>query len=308
VALPAYAPTDDHDLHVALTEIDRRLTAWYPNRLARKALLGYSLGGFEALFIASTEPASQQSLIQFDRVVAINAPVSLSYGMTKLDEYYQAPLAWPAAQRTDKLQNTFLKVAALSRTSMRPQAPLPFDAVESKFLIGLTFRFMLRDIIFSSQQRHNQGVLRQPLKNSRRDPAYQEIMEFSYEDYYTKFVIPYYRTLGIDLAAPDALVKAGDLRSRAKELRADPHIRLIVNQDDFLMSDADLAWLRDTFSPDQLAVFARGGHLGNLAHPAVQRAIIAGFADLKPNPEPPKVLVPPKPKDTPSPASIPVIR
>ncbi len=43
-ALPAYLPVDAHDLHVALTEIDRHLNKLYPDRLGHKALMGYSMG------------------------------------------------------------------------------------------------------------------------------------------------------------------------------------------------------------------------------------------------------------------------
>jgi hypothetical protein len=64
--------------------------------------------------------------------------------------------------RADNIENTFLKVAALSKLSLTPRSSLPFSAIESKFLIGMTFRFMLRDIIYSSQRRNNQGVLQHP--------------------------------------------------------------------------------------------------------------------------------------------------
>ena len=60
-ALPAYLPVDGHDLHVALTEIDRRLNKLYPDRLGDKALMGYSMGAFDSLFIAATEPTNQLS-------------------------------------------------------------------------------------------------------------------------------------------------------------------------------------------------------------------------------------------------------
>ena len=92
------------------------------------------------------------------------------HGVSKLDEFYRAPLDWPDAERTDDIENTFLKVAALSKSTLTPQTSLPFNAIESKFLIGLTFRFMLRDIIFSSQRRNNQGVLQHPIRNFRREP------------------------------------------------------------------------------------------------------------------------------------------
>ena len=158
--MPAYLPVDGRDLHVALTEIDRRLHALYPDRLGNRALMGYSMGAFDALYVAATEPTNQLPvlrspgqggpLITFDRYVAINTPVRMAYGISKLDDFYRAPLDWPGAERAGDIENTFLKVAALSKLSLTPRSSLPFSAIESKFLIGMTFRFTLRDIIFSS--------------------------------------------------------------------------------------------------------------------------------------------------------------
>lgn len=346
-AMPAYLPVDGWDLHVALTEIDRRLHVLYPDRLGNRALMGYSLGAFQSLFVAATGPTNQYyvrtkesvlrflggkqgmkevrivpvtnqlPLIQFDRYVAINTPVRMAFGISKLDEFYRAPLTWPVGERTEDLENTFLKVAALSKTKLTPQTSLPFSAIESKFLIGMTFRFMLRDIIYSSQRRNNQGVLQHPIRNYRRDPVYQEILQYSYHDYFEKFAVPYYQARGI--ASPreiggaeaagrsaevisrgepmaEALEKADDLRTYDANLRANPDIRVIVNQNDFLLTDEDLAWLHATFAPEQLTIFAQGGHLGNLSNLTVQKAILAALTPMRPpDPkpeEPPKNLRP----------------
>jgi len=293
-ALPAYLPVDGHDLHVALTEVDHRLHQLYPDRLGHRALLGYSMGALESLFIAAadtTNPppagfrtASPLPLINFDRYVAINTPVRMLHGVAKLDEFYRAPLDWPVAERTDDLENTFLKVAELSKGTLTPQTSLPFNAIESKFLIGLDFRLVLRDIIYSSQRRHNQGVLLHPLWSFRRTPAYQEILRYSFGDYFEKFAAPYYSAQGLATPAT-ALVTAGDLRTYEAGLRANPEIRVIVNQNDFLLADEDLAWLQATFSPEKLTVFQQGGHLGNLSNPAVQKAILAALTPMRP-PEP----------------------
>ena len=286
-AVPAYMPVDVHDLHVALTEIDRRLEKLYPERLGPKALMGYSMGAFESLFMAATESTNQAPLIKFDRYVAINSPVRLLYGISKLDEYFQAPLAWPAAERATNIENTFLKVATLSKTSLTPQTSLPFSGIESKFLIGMTFRLILRDAIYSSQQRNNLGVLEHPIRKWRRVPLYQEILQYSYQDYLQKFLIPYYWTWGIELSAPDVLANASSLRTYAAGLQANPNVRLIVNRDDFLLPDEDLAWLKTTFAEDQLTVFEQGGHLGNLSRPTVQKAILGALAGLQSSPPEP---------------------
>ncbi|MGA2543672.1 MAG: VacJ family lipoprotein [Verrucomicrobiota bacterium] len=277
-ALPAYLPVDGHDLHVALTEIDHRLNALHPNRLGDKALLGYSMGAFDALYVAATAPTNRLPLIQFDRYVAIDSPVRLLQGVSKLDEFYEAPLDWPGAARTDNIENTLLKVAALSKSTLTPQTSLPFNAIESRFLIGLTFRLVLRDIIYSSQRRNNQGILKHPVWSIRRNPVYQEILQYSYQDYFAKFVIPYYQ--GRRLPS-EALEKAGDLRSYDAGLRGNPNIRVIVNQNDFLLPDEDMAWLHATFALEQLTVFEQGGHLGNLDNPLVQKAIVGALAGLQ---------------------------
>jgi pimeloyl-ACP methyl ester carboxylesterase len=277
--MPAYLPVDGHDVQVALTEIDHRLNKLYPDRLGGKALMGYSMGALESLFIAATEATN--SLIKFDRYVAINTPVRMAQGISKLDEFYHAPLEWPETNRIDNLENTFLKVAALSKSTLTPQTSLPFNAIESKFLIGLTFRLMLRDIIFSSQRRNNQGVLHHSIHNFRRDPVYQEILQYSYHDYFEKFAIPYYQAHGVASQTAETLQKNGDLRTYDTDLKANPNIRIIVNQNDFLLTVEDLEWLHATFTPEQLTVFAQGGHLGNLFNPEVQKSILGALADLK---------------------------
>jgi pimeloyl-ACP methyl ester carboxylesterase len=249
--------------------------------LGGKALMGYSMGAFESLYVAATEPTNRLPLLTFDRYVAINTPVRLLHGVSKLDAFYRAPLGWPSAERAGNMDNTFLKVAALSKKKLTPRTSLPFSAIESKFLIGLTFRFMLRDIIFSSQRRNNQRILQHPIRNLRRDPVYEEILQYSYQDYFEKFVIPYYQARGLAAPAAEAMEKADDLRAYEAGLRANPNIRIIVNQNDFLLADADLAWLHATFAAEQLTVFEQGGHLGNLYNPAVQKTILGALAGLK---------------------------
>ena len=76
--------------------------------------------------------------------------------------------------------------------------------------------------------------------------------------------------------------KADDLRTYDAGLRANPNIRIIENLLDFLLADEDLAWLRTTFAPEQLTVFAQGGHLGNLFNPSVHKSILGALTDMKP--------------------------
>jgi ABC-type transporter lipoprotein component MlaA/pimeloyl-ACP methyl ester carboxylesterase len=280
VAVPGYPVADVHDLRAALTQIDGWLRRSHPGRLGQTALLGYSMGAFEAMYAAATE--GDEPLLRFDRYVAVDCPVRLLYGIGKLDEFYRAPLAWPAAERTADIENTFLKVATLAKYSLTPQTTLPFDAVESEFLIGVMFRFILRDTIYASQRLDNLGVLRRPLSKWRRKPVYDEIWQYSYADYMQKFLIPYYWMRGMNLDAPGALEKVSDLRTYEKALQGNDRVRVIVNENDFLLAPEDIAWYRATLKAGELKVFPQGGHLGNLGNPAVQAAIVHDLEGLRP--------------------------
>jgi ABC-type transporter lipoprotein component MlaA/pimeloyl-ACP methyl ester carboxylesterase len=278
--LPSYPPIGLHDVHVALTEIDRRLEEMYPRRLGAKALMGYSMGGFQTLFLAAQAATNQAPLLKFERYVAIDAPVRLRYAVTNVDEFYDAALAWPAAERTANIENTLLKVVAVSAQSPEQRTALPFNAIESRFLIGLAFRLTLRDIIFSSQWRHNQGVLKQPLKKSSRWAAYDEIMQYSLWQYIQQFARPYDKARGIDLEDQDVINKGTDLRAYSAALQGNRDIRVIANRNDLFLANEDTAWMESTFAPGRLTLFEHGGHLGNLSQPAVQQAILAALDGL----------------------------
>jgi ABC-type transporter lipoprotein component MlaA/pimeloyl-ACP methyl ester carboxylesterase len=276
-ALPAYTPADVRDLQVAITRVDDRLRSLHPNRLGAKALMGYSMGGFHSLFLA----ASAGERGEFDRYVAIDTPVRLLHGVAKLDAFYDAPLAWPAEGRTVAIENIFLKLAALRDKRLQPGTVPPFDAVESKFLVGLAFRFILRDVIFSSQRRTNQGILTHSIDFARREPVYREILQFSFGDYFDKFAAPYYQAHGLDLTAAETRDRAADLRSYTGVLQANAKVRIIVNRNDILLEGEDLKWLETTFETNRLTMFDQGGHLGNLAHPDKQRAILRALEGLR---------------------------
>ena len=140
-------------------------------------------------------------------------------------------------------------------------------------------------LIYSSQRRNNQGVLQHPILDLQRTAAYQEILQYSFQDYFEHFAIPYYQARGIAPPTAEALEKAGDLRTYEAGLRANPNIHITVNQNDFLLADEDLAWLHATFAPEQLTVFAHAGHSGNLSNPAVQKTILRALAGLQPTPQ-----------------------
>lgn len=279
--MPGYAPVDAHDIHVALTRIDEDLQREHPDRLGSRALVGYSMGGFHTMMIASATDTNKEPLLAFDRYVAIDTPVRLLNGIAVLDRYFATALDWPKEERAAEVENTFVKVAALARKPPAPGTPPPFNARESQFLVGLAFRLNLRDMIFTSETRHNHGVLKTPIDEWKRDAVYREIIQYSFLDYLNDFVAPYYKTRGIDLTNEEVLARGEDLRPYVNILRENSRIRLIENRNDILLTPEDISWLQATFPTERLRFFEHGGHLGNLMDPEVQEAIVASVQDLR---------------------------
>jgi pimeloyl-ACP methyl ester carboxylesterase len=277
-ALPVHPAVDSHDLLLAMTETDRALQKKYPDRITKRALVGLSMGGFMTLQIAVRESETKSELMSFDRYLAINMPVDITYGFKEIDSYVNAPLKWPEADRQQRINNTLHKVSYAVINKNPAQQPVMFDGDESKYLIGLVFRIGLRDIIYDSQSRNNMGVLQTPISKWRREPVYNEILTYSLGDYFERFAVPYYAQKGV---SKQQLEKAVNLKTQEGKLRTNSKIRVITNENDFLLRSQDVSWLRSVFPGSRLTVFPEGGHLGNIGDPRVQQAIQKSLGGLK---------------------------
>jgi ABC-type transporter lipoprotein component MlaA/pimeloyl-ACP methyl ester carboxylesterase len=277
-ALPAYPPNDCRDLLAALTDCDRLLERKHPAAFSQKALVGFSMGGYEALHLAANEQQQSDGLLHFSRYVAINPPVDLRYGVKAIDSFRDAPLAWSAQTRQARINNSIHKVAQIA-TAPAKFAQLPvFDATESKFLIGSSFELTLRDTIYDTQKRHPLGVLSTPITPWKREDSYREISTYAFRDYFLRMVVPYYQTRGIDLKD---FARETNLRSYEKALQAHPKVRVVTNRNDFLMTPSDVSWLESTLGSSRLTLFSSGGHLGNMASAPVQKALIKSLQGMK---------------------------
>jgi len=304
VPVPGHAPVDAHDVHVALDGIARDLSAQYPNRIAERIYMGYSLGAFHGFYIAAEEKRNLASgLMHFDRYVLLDPPVRLVYGMGRLDAFNNVLASLSPAEREaeirrilfravlvgQKLQTTpnrgaYTRVDAIDvhHSTLEPEVEMPFTNVEAEYLIGLAFRRALQALLWTSQQREDLGVLLTERRPLQRLPAYEEIGDYSFTMYLYAFVLPYYRDrLGTVRSAEDLLTK-NDLRSIADGLQGNPKLRVFANRNDFLTSDEDIEWLTAQVGPERTRFFPTGGHVGNLHRLEVQAEIMATLEDLRP--------------------------
>lgn len=277
--LPGYLPSDTRDVHGVLDAIDRDLRRRYPGRIGeRRGLVGLSLGGMQTLMIAARESESEDPWIQFETYVALGAPVDLGHSLRQLDRYYNTALQFPRERRRGWVLGVLRKTLDLAEGTLVPTGSgLPFTRTEAEFLIGLSFRNTIRDVIYLTQDREDMGVLKTHRSHWNRASAHREILQFSFMEYLFAFLLPHYagRIEGVEFTEEGAarLLRDCNLRSVEAGLLDNPKVRYVGNTNDFLMTPEDFEWVRRTLGDDRVLFFERGGHTGNLHVEDIQDAI-----------------------------------
>jgi len=202
--------------------------------------------------------------------------VDLEHSLLQLDRFYNAPLEFPAEERAERIEQIFAKVLYLSHGNLEPGTPLPFTELESRFLIGLSFRQNLQFLILQSQELDDSGVLLTRRSRLRMAPAFREVSRYSYMEYFYAFVLPYFAEREDQVDADDdgarSLFERSDLHGLEDALASDERVRVFTNENDFLLRRDDVAWLQATLG-ERLTLFEEGGHLGNLYREYLQREI-----------------------------------
>lgn len=188
---------------------------------------------------------------------------------------FNAPLNWPADERAERMKLAIYKALYFAQNGLDVSGNIPLTANESKFLIGMAFRFTLMSAIEDSQRRDNLGVLKVDPDKFVRQESYREIRQISYADYMKRFVLPYLikTDRGTDT---QILLNATDLEQSTDSLRNNPKVRVQICDNDFLLKPSDIEWFHSTFGTN-LTAYPTGGHLGNLHIPAVQEALVRQF-------------------------------
>ncbi|HEY8120068.1 MAG TPA: VacJ family lipoprotein [Myxococcota bacterium] len=269
---PGYAPRDAADLRAALEAIRAELERWRPGRVQASSLLGLSLGAAHALHIA----AQPEGTLHFERIVAVNPPVDFLRAARRFDEFFDAPLRWPAAERDRRVLEIGKKALVLldGRTG---DPRLPFDRIESEFLIGLNGRDAVHNAMVAIQQATGRGLRLEPELDPARGWLLEEVNYSSFDAYVRHLVVPHFLATESATATVESLLEASGLRGLGPALAADARVAVITNADDFLLAPEDVAWLEETLGA-RATIFPHGGHLGNLWVPEVQAAIVQALA------------------------------
>ena len=205
---------------------------------------------------------------------------NLEYAAGIFDQYFDAPLEWPAGERRDKTTGAVKKAFVIAQGSdedtvlIRKHKTLPFTRQGSNFLIGLSSRTMTMQAIAASSQKGGQQLpLVEPKQGIFRGPFAVEVESTTLKRYMDELAIPYFVGKEGGAETTEQLFTKANLYSQEAGLRDDPRIYVFTNKDDFILQTSDLPWLEKLFA-GRITVFPGGGHLGNMFMPQVQAAFM----------------------------------
>jgi acetyl esterase/lipase len=238
-------------------------------------LVGYSLGGTHAAFVAQLDEARRS--FEFDRVLLINPAVSLDDSARILDRLFDEHI--PSVAAFNALFNQLMEVLSEVYTPTEPlllsedllynlyRHRAPQDST-LEALIGAAFRLTSMNLIFTSDVMAGVGVLVAPGRRlgitDSYTPYFKAAMELSFEDYARRVVYPYKAEQAPDMTFQE-LVEQESLRALGDFLRETPKIGLMHNADDIVVSREDLRFLETMFG-ERARIYPHGGHNGNLAY------------------------------------------
>jgi hypothetical protein len=278
---PGFLPADAKDTRNVLSRIIPQLAKEDKINPRRIMIVGYSMGAIQALHIAKLE--EEQNTLGIDRYLAINPPVDLVYGMSKLDEYYNDHRNWGKEEFVKRATLALGKMMAISnkhyshhdsiRTDYRSHHRLAIDEDDARFLIGYGFKITLQEMLISMYRRGKFTYLKTKYKWANKSDIYNEILNVNFQDYLKYVLKHYYKdSFGKDISDEEFMRKiaeASHIKSLRNHFNDNPDIRIVHTMDDFLVRGKGRKWLSDIFK-DKVVFFEHGGHLGNLHFVKVQ--------------------------------------
>ncbi|OGV40207.1 MAG: hypothetical protein A2X48_20630 [Lentisphaerae bacterium GWF2_49_21] len=316
-AVPGYPPIDASDIREAIAAVVKKLEG-KGLRFPAKIITGYSLGGMHALYIGAME--KKEPRLKIDRIVALNPPVSLLNAITVIDELGHAWKKWPqdkVFERTAVAAAKYISIAEnvttpyvepeeqpgngedLAMKNDKPNGangktakpgegketsgfkPLPFTDTEAQVLISYNFMITLDELIMEI-------VKKTPSLNcftntwtwGDRTYFYRESNQFSFMDYYKKFMVKYLSEKENRQVPMEEIERNASLVSIGAFLKDDPNVFVIHSSNDFLQDKSERQWLKNTMGA-RCIFYNVGGHLGDLSLVSLQNRFAALAEELK---------------------------
>lgn len=260
------------DLYRVMRLIDARIAKEVG--ITDHLLTGYSLGAMNAAFVAALD--ERERALGFSRVLLINPPFDLNRSIDRIDRMLLAGMPGGMDDVDHFIERIMQRLGGLNQSSDAldfENERLLLDAYEQDKLdtpsmattIGLSFRLSAANMIFASDaMRHDSYILpKEHIYSTGTDM--NTIMAVALRTSFADIRREYYN--GAASPAEDRLDYLADY------LRGNPKFGLVTNMDDVILGTGEVEQLAALFAPN-VRLFATGGHLGNMTHPAVAYAIV----------------------------------
>jgi pimeloyl-ACP methyl ester carboxylesterase len=279
--VPGYAPADALDLYDVMQKTLATLRTEHDLTPDGIYLLGFSLGGLEGAYLSVID--EQERKVGIEKFLLIDPPVNAGHALEKISEWTRLGSKFGAEKSRDLIARAIGIADAFSYAPGDSPEIIDrfvrkfdiFSREEIQFLIAQNLQGQLAELVYVTQAIHDQNVLRSP-KNEPRTRL-EEAGTFSLTDYERKIALPLWRKR-LNAPQTDAarLMRQGSIWRIVGWLRNNPRVHVMHNADDVLAEPGAIESLKDSLG-DQMTVYPRGGHLGNLWWPETQAEALSFF-------------------------------
>ena len=247
-------------------------------KISKTYVSGYSLGGFQSLLLQELD--SEKKRIGIEKSLLLNSPISILTATKKLDGFLVKNGIFDAKSLEKYLDNIFSKIVNDDSVKLNDFSSTNISASLGKLnlgerdfeiLTGLLFRFYSANMTFSGEVFSGNdayGRLSDKKHYKRFDSItkeFQEGLSVSFEEYAKELLYPYLKKYKHPNLTPDEFLNDFDLRSHKDFIeKNNKNIVFITSENDILLTQSDLDYIKNTFSNRVLMPF--GGHTGLLWH------------------------------------------
>lgn len=238
-------------------------------------LCGYSMGGAQAAFVSKLD--EERGLFTFRKVLLINPAVNLYTSILRFEDLLKK------IPGGGKKQGVFFNRMLARFTDYYRYGNFValnddfiysiyeeklFSPEETAGLIGLTQRINVAGMIFSSDVMTGGGYVvprNRVLKTT--DSLFDYFLvssHLSFAEYFNEYFYPHFRNKRPGLTK-EALIASQSLKSIDGYLRSSSKVGVMTNENDFILTPDELAYLKGLFG-ERAKIYPRGGHLGNLEY------------------------------------------
>lgn len=268
IKVPGILFNDSHDIYRMMKAAYERVEDKI--EVSEFYLTGYSMGGTQSAYVSLIDETEQY--FDFKRVLMINPAVSLYDSAQILDDMLDENVPGGREQVGEFIENILQEiikhfdgnVAISEETIYQIFKDDLLSQEEMAALIGLAFRLIAIDINYLTDMLNNKGVYldSEPTKFQSMTPVWRRINGASFSEYIENIAYPHYREIYQDLSFEELLAKA-DLHEIEDYLRSSDKIAMVTNEDELILTEDDLEFLRTTFEGKSI-IYPLGGHCGNM--------------------------------------------